>query len=909
MDALSNLLGRQGFLPHGYCFNWSPGVLWSMVASDALITLAYFSIPLTLASFVRRRPDITHRHIVLLFGAFIFACGVTHALDVWTLWQPDYALQAGTKAVTAAISVLTAFSLWRLIPKALAIPSVTQLHAVIHSLEAEVARRRTAEEHLAETELSLAVTLAAMGAGFMATDRSGRVTRMNRVAEQILGWTQAEALGHSIWAVFQREGRAAELLQRNPLDVMIERGVTIEQAQQVVAVSRDGRRTELEVKADVTRDESGAIRGMALVMRDLTQALQAAATESRLAAIVESSNDAIIGKTLDGRITSWNPAATVTFGYTAEEAIGQPVQMLIPADRLDEEMRILTALARGQRVPALDTVRRRRDGSLVEVSVSISPIRDSQGRITGASKIVTDITQRRLTQQARQLAEQLESENRQIQQANRLKSQFLANMSHELRTPLNAVIGFAELLKSGSVPHDSPKRNQFLGHIAVSGRHLLQLINDVLDLSKVDSGKFEFHPEALDLVPLLHEVLDLQQQGIQHKRLSTTLVVDPELGTLHLDPARLKQALLNFVSNAIKFTPEGGRIEVRALADGPDRFRVEVEDTGIGIASQDLPRLFSEFQQLDSGLSKQHAGTGLGLALTRRLVEAQGGQVGVRSTPGVGSVFHLVLDRHVRFAPAHPATALPAATEHLLVVEDHEGHRRWLTQSFTEAGARVDAASNGAGALALAQQRAYSGLTLDLVLPDETGLSLLARIRGGGLSKETPVLGLSMPSGSGVPAGVVVSDVLSKPIRTQEVVLAMSRLRARVGRPLQVMVVDDDPLALDLMSATLAGLGVTVHCVDQASTAWDSLEQVQPDAIVLDLMMPGMDGFEALDLLRRMPRWQTTPVFIWTSLLLTDDELTRLMRSADAILVKGGGSLQALIDAVRQGGQVRIGGH
>ena len=253
--------------------------------------------------------------------------------------------------------------------------------------------------------------------------------------------------------------------------------------------------------------------------------------------------------------------------------------------------------------------------------------------------------QRRLADAARNKAHELESENRQIQEATRLKSQFLANMSHELRTPLTAIIGFADLLHSRMVPLDSPQHEVFLGHIGTSGRHLLRLINDVLDLSKVESGRFDFFPESFNLRLLVEEVQAILQTQVQHKRLRVVTDIEPSLQNLVLDPARLKQVLYNYLSNAIKFTPEGGLITVRARASGACQVCIEVEDTGIGIATVDLPRLFTAYQQLDAGSTKQYEGSGLGLALTRHLVEAQGGSVGVRSTLGIGSVFHLVLDQ------------------------------------------------------------------------------------------------------------------------------------------------------------------------------------------------------------------------------------------------------------------------
>jgi len=1028
MDLLTSLLGRGDFLPHGYCFTWTPGLLWSMVGADGLIAAAYFSIPAAILSFMRKRGDPSLTTVAWLFSAFIFACGVTHLMDIWTIWQPDYALQAATKIVTAALSVATALALWSLIPKALKIPSVPRLQAVIGSLETEVRRRRSAEDHLVDLQQNLAVTLASMGAGFIATDRDGKVVRMNAVAEQVTGWKQGEALGQSLWQVFDREDRPVDRLTMNPVEVMLEHGTTIDTAHHVVAISRQGVRATVELKAALTRGEDGAVRGLAMVFRDMTERLRAEVEANQLAAIVESSIDAIIGKTLDGRITSWNAAARNLLGYSTDEVIGQPVQMLMQPGRETEETRILANLARGLHIPAFDAVWRTKTGELIDVSIAMSPIHDANGRIVGASKIVrdvsaqrraeaalrdsearlrftlesaqigdweldlatqqgrhsirharcfgydepqpewnfetfvqhvhpedrstvvqtfhaaiekgsewrfdcrviwpdasvhwvsgnaslqyenglprrmlgivVDVTEQRLAEQARITAQRLEVENRQIQEANRLKSQFLANMSHELRTPLNAIIGFADLLHSGTVKPESPKHQQFLGHISTSGRHLLQLINDVLDLSKVESGKFEFFPEPVHLPLLIKEAGDILLTAMQHKRIEFTAEVDPALEGLVLDPARFKQVLYNYLSNAIKFTPEGGRVSVRALAEGPDHFRLEVEDSGIGIAEADLPRLFSEFRQLDSGYSKRHQGTGLGLSLTSRLVQAQGGSVGVRSVLGTGSVFHLVLARvHSATPVADPAAPAGSPERRLLVIENWDEQTR-LVQSLRDAGFQVDAASTGAQAQALAKARttAYTAITLDLLLPDQRGLSVLASIRAQGPSRDSPVVGVTMPAQHGSAAAFSIADVLSKPIRTDEVVAAMARFQGPARDRAKVMVIDDDPMALDLMRAALAGMGLAAVCMPDGHAALREIDAQRPDAIVLDLMMPGFDGFEVLDALRRLPQHAHVPVFIWTSMILTEEEYASLSRSARAILGKGGGGMSLVLESLR----------
>lgn len=919
MDFISSFFGRGGYLPHGVCLSWSPAMLGTMVVSGLLIAASYFSIPLALAYYTRRRNLGPYRWVAVLFGLFIAACGVTHVLDVWTLWVPDYGVQVVGKAITALLSLATATLLWPLMPRLLAIPSVGQLQQAVQSLAVEVGRRRSAEQHVQELEQALAVTLASIDAAFVATDRQGRVTQMNAVAERLTGWPLAVARGLDVWQVVARQDIPGDRTAANPVDVVARSAGGVEHTHHVSVLTRGGQAYAADLNVAVTRDDTGALRGLAVVFRDTTRSRAAEAELRRLAAMVASSNDAIVTKSLDGRILSWNAAAVQLFGYSVDEALQMPVQRLIPPDREAEEMRILADLAHGRTVPTFDTERLTKDGRRVEVSITISPVRDADGRIVGGSKIARDITARRRMdaalregELARVRAEQLQAENLRIVEANRLKSQFLANMSHELRTPLNAVIGFAELMHSGTVPADSPKHHEYLGHIASSGRHLLQLINDVLDLSKVEAGKFDFHPEPVMLPLVVAEVTGVLHGALMRKHLQLQLEMPEDLGVLMLDAARLKQVLYNYLSNAIKFTPEQGRITVRARAEGPACFRLEVEDTGIGIAAHDLPRLFVEFQQLDAGYDKRHQGTGLGLALTRRLVQAQGGQVGVRSTPGQGSVFHFVLPRRPATGPCEPEADAPR----VLVVEPAGDGQARLVQALAAAGFRADEAPTAEQALHRAAQRGYDAITLNLQLPDQPGLQALAHIRSGGPSRESPVVGVHMPVVPGAVASFGIANVLFKPLRSHEVAQALAGYAQTPAGPGCVMVIDDDPLALQLMADTLAGLGLGTQTFVDGRAALAELERCLaavpphtvplplPDAIVLDLMMPGFDGFAVLDALQSRPAWAAVPVYIWTSMLLTDAEYAQLAQSAQAIVSKGGGAVDAVLASLRRGQQV-----
>jgi signal transduction histidine kinase/DNA-binding response OmpR family regulator len=544
------------------------------------------------------------------------------------------------------------------------------------------------------------------------------------------------------------------------------------------------------------------------------------------------------------------------------------------------------------------------DGSPIWVGARAEAVRSASGEIVGVRGSLQDITGRKRAEADEQRMAAIEAENRQMQETSRLKSEFLANMSHELRTPLNAVIGFADLLHSGAIKPDSPKHQLFLGHIGTSGRHLLQLINDVLDLSKVESGKFQFYPEQVALGSVLNEVKDILATEIGRKGISLSVDIDPDLADVTLDPARLKQVLFNFLSNAIKFTAQGGRVTVRALSAGPEHFRIEVEDSGIGISAADLPRLFTEFQQLDSGYSKQHQGTGLGLALTRRLVQEQGGTVGVRSTPGVGSLFFAVLNRTHGMDTARLEASAQGPrerdAERVLVIEDDPRDQALLVEALSRAGFEVDGASESLYAVRRARETVYAALTLDLGLPDKRGFELLDDIRQSGASYASPVVGVTMPTDSNLSATFAIANVLCKPIRSDEILAAMACFRLAGDRRAHVMVIDDDAASLDLMRATLASIGIDAACFQDGRIALQEVQRRRPDAIVLDLMMPAFDGFQVLDALQRLPSVQDVPVFIWTSMLLTDAEYASLARSARAILIKGGGAMEAVLESVRR---------
>ena len=546
-----------------------------------------------------------------------------------------------------------------------------------------------------------------------------------------------------------------------------------------------------------------------------------------------------------------------------------------------------------------------------------------------AAQLAIAITQARLYEAGKRHADELEARvnertgelhaaNEQLQReiaerrraqaeadrASRLKSEFLANMSHELRTPLNAILGFTQLIHDGAVAPESPQFTEFLADILASGHHLLQLINDVLDLSKVEAGKLEFHPEPVDLCVLVAELLAIMRTTAAAKSIAIASEVAPDMPAVVIDAARLKQILYNYVSNALKFTEPGGRVVVSAkVADDGTHFRLGVEDTGIGIAPADFERLFIEFQQLDAGVAKKHAGTGLGLALCKRLAEAQGGSVGVSSTLGKGSTFYAVLPLRAdnTVAPL-PPSSLPGAYEGapvVLVVEDNARDRTLLVKTLVAAGYAVDEARTGAQALAKCRERTFDAITLDLLLPDASGLDVLSSIRASNRNSEVPVIVVTVVTERGAIGGFAVHDLLPKPLDRGALLESLERARISPRRSGEILVVDDDAASLRLMAAALQQLGYRARCVSNGEDGIRIAETVAPTALVLDLMMPVMDGFQFLERFRDLPACRNVPVLIWTMKDLTGDEYARLQSTVQCVVSKGRGGMAKMMDELR----------
>jgi len=416
-----------------------------------------------------------------------------------------------------------------------------------------------------------------------------------------------------------------------------------------------GRPIAIEVIATPLKDRDGAVRQVAICYKDVTAERLLADERQLMRTLFEAAPEAIVVSDLaTGQIEDANGNAVLLFGYPRDVLLTLGHAALSPPRQPDgtpsvDAIASYVTRARAGEPIAVEWMYRTATGAPLPCEVRLAHVPAGQRVLCRVT--IVDLRERKRAEAEHERVRQLEEQNRRIRQANRQLGDFLAATAHDLRTPLNSIIGFAELLVDGRVPAGSPEYKEFTGDILAGGRHLLQLINDILDLAKIEAGKLEFRPQPMGVEATIAQVTKLLRTMARQKRITITVEAGPPIGVVELDPLRFTQVLNNFVSNALKFTPEGGRVVIRATDEPPASFRIEVEDSGIGIAPEQLARLFLDYEQLDDGAGRVQ-GTGLGLALTRRLVEAQGGTVGVRSTPGAGSAFFAILPRK---APA-PAT-------------------------------------------------------------------------------------------------------------------------------------------------------------------------------------------------------------------------------------------------------------
>jgi PAS domain S-box-containing protein len=684
----------------------------------------------------------------------------------------------------------------------------------------------------------------------------GTISFWNDGAATMYGWTAQEALGRRVHDLLHTEfpRPLAELIQE-----VTARGVW---QGELVQMTRDGRRLTVASHWTLQRDEDGRPQQVLAINQDITDSKQAEAMRAQLAAIVSASQDAMGSTTVDGRILSWNPGAERLYGYSAAEALGQPLARVVPAERQEELAGLLARVSAGERVDQLETMHVTKDGRLVDVALSLAPIRAPDGAVSGIAVTARDITERRAV--------------------DRLKDEFVSTVSHELRTPMNGIIGMSGLLLNTDL---TPRQREYVEAIRQSSDALLTVINDILDFSKIEAGKLELETIAFDVCTVVEGVVELLAEPALRKGLEVASHVHPDIpSALFGDPMRLRQILTNLVGNAIKFT-EAGAVSVRAtLAEDAGEtvvVRFEVADTGPGIAPAVQARLFQPFSQADSSTTRRYGGTGLGLAICKRLAELMGGTIGLESEVGQGSRFWFTV--RLQRAPAgapRPAPAVLAGAK-VLVVDDNATNRRILEEQTTAWGMRPTAAADGPAALALLRAAAGAGepyalVLLDMQMPEMDGIDVARAIKADPALMNTPLVLLTSLGLEVQPAArqAGISAVLYKPVRQAHLRETIARILSQSQGPItengagprptaatlvapapgtikaRVLVAEDSRVNQAVAVGVLHELGYAADVVPDGRAAVEAWARGGYAAILMDCQMPEMDGYEATAAIR-----------------------------------------------------------
>jgi len=618
-----------------------------------------------------------------------------------------------------------------------------------------------------------------------------------------------------------------------------------------------------QAEVELTRDSVEE-----LVAERTKQLRESEHDNKQLAHIVHSAGEAIVGQNLEGVVTSWNKGAEQLLGFTCEEMKGRPSERLVPSEKVEEYLEHIHRVAQGETLEPLETVRLRKDGTSVEVSISISPVCDEESRIVGCSVFMRDITERKA--------------------AEKRVSEFYSIVSHELRTPLTSIRGALGLIEGGIVSPDSPQLMELVTVARGSSDRLIRLINDMLDLKKIEAGKMEFSKQKVSAADAVRKTVD-SLLGVAEETKVKLRCGDLCDEAVHADWDKIVQVLTNLGSNAIKFSNEGDEVVFDAKPVEGNRIRFTVTDTGCGIADEHKIKLFDKFHQIDSSDSRQKGGTGLGLAICRAIVEQHKGDIGLESVVGEGSTFWFeipLFKAPVRLA-AQQRVAGSNWKGRVLLVEDDDELAIVIGAVIKNQGYRFIRAGTLAEAREFLDDSVPDVVILDLSLPDGNGLDLLASLKANPRTVGTPVIvSTGQQCEEKVLGNATIVDWLLKPFDTEMLTKAVERALKIPGR-CKVLVVDDDSDTRTVLSTQLRAAGLDCIEARDGHEAIYLTRKEAPDVIVLDVQMPHVDGFQVVEVLKNEELAASTPLVIYSGRDLSSAERDALKLGVTKHLTKG----------------------
>ncbi len=625
-------------------------------------------------------------------------------------------------------------------------------------------------------------------------------------------------------------------------------------------------------------------------------------TRRYLERLIESSTDPIISTDKEGNIVLFNEGAESLLGYRGEEIIGRRVTALFESeDRAKEVMRRMRK--QGGTVSAFETTLQTKDGSLNPVLISASILYDEEGQEVGTVGFNKDL--RQLKQAEKELQEAKEA----AEAANQAKSMFLANMSHELRTPMNAIIGYSEMLQEEAEDLGQEHFIPDLQKIHAAGKHLLGLINDVLDLSKIEAGRMDLFLETFDIPTVIRDVVTTINPLVEKNANTLQVHCADDLPAMRADLTKVRQALFNLLGNACKFT-EQGTITLgvaREMRDGEARISFRVTDTGIGMTPEQMGKLFQAFSQADASTSRKYGGTGLGLAISQKFCRMMGGDITVESAPGQGSTFTIQLpaevdDPRVVAAPREEEIPpsippLPEGALTVLVIDDDPTVHDLMHRFLSKEGVRMVAAADGEEGLRFAKELRPAVITLDVLMPGMDGWAVLTALKADPALADIPVIMLTIVGEKNMGYTLGAVDYLTKPVDWKRLAVILQKYRC-AHPPCPVLIVEDDGDMREMLRRRLEKEGWVVTEAANGRVALERVADNRPELILLDLMMPEMDGFQFLEEVRKRQEWRSIPIVVVTAKELTPEDSLRLTGSVEKILQKGAYSREELLRTV-----------